>query len=141
MVVLMFGLIVLSFGMVSAKTMISGIIYNEDYEGVVSGANVSISCAHGEFTNVRNAVSMSDGMYSVNFSESGSDGCNDGDVVSVFAIKDGLSGSKSGVVHNDVVGTWDIAVVNVSMVPEFGAVVGVLTMLSAVGLFFVVRKD
>jgi hypothetical protein len=27
------------------------------------------------------------------------------------------------------------------MVPEFGVVVGMLTILSAVGIFFVVRKD
>jgi len=139
--VLMFGLILLSVGVVSAKTMISGIVYNGDYSGVVGGANVSISCAHGEFTNVKKVVSLNDGAYSVSFSESGKDGCNDGDVVSVVAVKDGLSGSSSGVVHNDVVGSWDIAVVNISMVPEFGVVVGMLTMLSAVGIFFVVRKD
>jgi hypothetical protein len=34
----------------------------------------------------------------------------------------------------------DVACVNVPLVPEFGAIVGVLTALGALGVFFVVRR-
>jgi hypothetical protein len=34
----------------------------------------------------------------------------------------------------------DVGIVNVPMVPEFGLVVGLTTMLGALGVFFVVRR-
>jgi hypothetical protein len=129
---------VLSFGFASADTMIAGKIYNADYTATIDGANVVVSCTNGEVVNVQNTTSLSDGAYAVQFVESA---CDNGDDLTVYAEKGSLTGMQSGIVHDNVIGDWDLAVVNVPLVPEFGVVIGILTMISAVGIFFVVRRE
>ena len=137
---LVLSLFVLSaIGGVSAKTLIAGKIYNADYSDTIAGADVIVSCARGSVTNVQNITSESDGQYDVTFSWAE---CHEEDIVTVSAIKDGLYGSKTGVVHDVAFGTdWDLAVVNVPLVPEFGVIVGVLTIFGAMVVFFVIRRD
>ena len=135
------GMFILSMGLVSAKTLIAGKIYNADYSDTVAGANVTVMCDHGGVVSFANTNSSADGSYGVEFSETGFNACNDGDTLTVYAEKGSLTGMESGVINNNVFGDWDLAIVNVPLVPEFGFIVGMLTILSAVGIFFVVRKD
>lgn len=139
------GLLVLSIGTVSAYTLIAGKIYDYNYQNTIEGASVIVSCAHntssGIIINTQNTTSLSNGVYFVEFSESVNSGCDGGDIVTVSATKDGLYGSNSGVVHENVVETLDLAIVNVPLVPEFGFFIGALTLLSAVGVFFIIRRE
>jgi hypothetical protein len=137
--------LLMSFGMVSAKTLVAGKIYNADFTDVVVGADVTITCENsslGTFVTY-NVTSSSEGSYAVEFYEGGggTELCNDGDTLTVDANKDGMFGSESGVILNDFLYSWDVAIVNVPLVPEFGVIVGMLTVLSAVGIFFVVRRE
>ncbi len=141
------SIIVLSFlilsaiGAVSAKTIVAGKIYNADYNDTVAGADVTVTCVHGSDTNVQTFTSLSDGAYGVYFDENGENACDSGDSLTVSAVKDGLYGSKTGIVHENVLpNNWDLAVVNVPLVPEFGIAIGAATVLSAVGIFFFVRR-
>ena len=51
-----------------------------------------------------------------------------------------MSGSNTGTVHEGSISGLDVAVVNVAMVPEFGVLAGLTTVLGAVGTFFFIRK-
>jgi len=130
--------------MVSADTIIAGKIYNSDYSAIVEGANVTVTCDD----NVLNVISGADGSYKVNF---GGAICGEGDSLSVDAVKGSLFGSsgvstlKSVCLDGDsclisVYDGIDLAVVNVPLVPEFGFIIGAITLLSAVAVFFVVRR-
>ena len=130
------GLIIISMvGVVSAKTDVVGVIYNEDYSQEISGASVNITCVQENVTSFRNTTSSSDGRYGVEFLCSE---CNTGDIVTVTAIKGDLSGVETGIVH-DFGLTVKVAIVNVT-VPEFGLFIGILTLFGAIGVFFFVRR-
>jgi len=135
---ILMGMFLLSLGFASADTMIAGKIYNADYTATIGDADVMVSCGDGDGVVVKNTTSLSDGSYSVDFEENV---CDNGDTLTVYAEKGSLTGGQSGEIHDDVIGTWDLAIVNVPLVPEFGFIVGMITILSAVGIFFVVRKE
>ena len=140
--VIILSFMILAIGTVSAKTIVAGKIYNADYTDTIAGADVTIICVHGSDTNVQTFTSLSDGAYSVYFNEEGANACNSGDLLTVSAVKDGLYGSETGVVHEDALpNNWDLAVVNVPLVPEFGFIIGGLTILSAIGIFFFARRE
>ena len=116
------------------STLITGKIYNADFTVEVEGADVQINC-NG---NIQNFVSEANGQYTVIYDK---EVCDAGDSLVVIAEKDGMYGSASGIIHeNAIMNNWDLGVVNVAIVPEFGLFMGMLTMLSAMGIFFVVRK-
>lgn len=133
---------VLAVGMVSAadNTFILGKIYNSpDFQtakGVV-GATVSVTCN----THTINVTSQVNGTYSVEFA---SDlGCVPGDTASAFAtIGNTASNTQTGVIHSYSNNYLDIflGVINIALVPEFTAGIGLLTLVSAVGIFFFVRR-
>jgi hypothetical protein len=61
----------------------------------------------------------------------------------VYASKVNVGSNRVvGEIHDNVIVGLDLnlGVVNVPLVPEFGATVGVLTILGALGVFFVVRR-
>lgn len=125
-------------GLVSAdKVVVAGKIYENNYLSTVDGAMVNVTC-NGN-TNV--TTSLSDGAYVVKFD---TEECSDGDTVSVFAQNGGKTGSSSGVVHDGAIlgldCPLDFAVVNVNLIPEFGLLVGTLTVISAIAVFFVIRR-
>src|SRR3989339_228731 len=105
-------MLVFSVGVISAKTLIAGKIYNADFTDTISGADVMVNC-NG---NIQTTESLSDGAYSVTFNETGTN-------------------------HDNAFGDWDLAIVNVPLVPEFSLIIGSLTILSAVGIFFFVRRE
>lgn len=139
LMVIVLGLFIVSMmGAVSATvddrdTNIGGTIYNSDFSSTISGATVTVTCNNATDSTTSNA----NGVYGVAFDVSE---CTIGDLVTVVAIKDDLSGVESEFVY-DFGLTVNLAVVNVPMTPEFGFVLGLMTLLSAVGIFFVVRRD
>ena len=133
----------------SSTTVIAGKIYNSDYTGVISGADVTVTC--GDY--ILTAISLNDGAYKVEYN--GDTGyCGIGDSLVVYAEKDSLSGMKTGTIKGEgdctdpssdnclinIYSGLDVAVVNVPLVPEFGAIIGVLTIMGALGAFFIVRR-
>lgn len=129
--------------LVSATTLITGKIFNHDYTETVAGATVTVTCAHGDETSSTQTVtSLSDGAYGVEFlEESGQNTCDSEDSLTVSAYHEDYGyGSKTGIIHDNAVGDWDLAVVNVPLVPEFGVIVGGLTVVSAICVFFFIRR-
>lgn len=123
---------------VGYNTVIAGKIYDgPDFETAsgVEGANVNVTC-NG---NVKTTTSLDDGTYSVIFTETECPGDSTG--VLVVAEKDGVSNSGTGNVHDytSSIGVY-LGVVNVALIPEFGLVIGALTLVSAIGVFFFVRR-
>jgi hypothetical protein len=141
-VVVLLLTLVTAIGAVSAETLIAGKIYNADYSDTIAEADVKVTCYHDEGSTpvsptIRETDSLSDGAYSVTFN---STECDEDDELIVEAKKGDLSGVKTGTIHNNAFGTWDLAIVNVPLVPEFGLVVGSLTVVSAVAVFFLIRR-
>ena len=134
-------------------TLVAGIIYENTVENGINNAEVEVIC-HGEHGDIiRNTTSsksfilnrttgkflISDGVYRVCFSQSN---CDLGDGLTVNAEKDGLMGTSTGNVDKQFFwGLLDVGFINVPLVPEFGFFVGMLTILSATVVFFVVRKE
>jgi len=137
---MIFGLFMISMiGMVSAETLVAGIVYNEDHSAKIDSADITVTC-NGH---VKTTTSIGDGSYSVSYLEDGVEGCDAGDDVTVVAEKGDLYGSEPGVVQDkgDYPGVEiNLAIINVT-VPEFGLIIGVLTMMSAVGIFAFVRRQ
>ena len=129
-------LVLMSFTVIATPvkdTTVGGTIYNQDYSATISGADVTVTCnSANKYTS-----SNSNGVYGVQFS--GSE-CSSGDTVTVTAIKGDLSGVEAESVY-DFGLIVNLAIVNVPMTPEFGMIAGALTLLGAVGIFFVVRRD
>jgi hypothetical protein len=126
------------------KTVISGVITDQN-NNLVNGAKITIVCNHNGFKNPKSGKSASNGEYSTVYISSPQQTCNGqcykGDTVTVTATKNGITNSNTGVVNSEETS------INVELnssvppvVPEFGTAVGVLTVLGALGAFFVVRK-
>jgi len=135
-----------SLALVSATTIILGTIYNEDYSEKIGDAEITVACDHGGDINYRYTTSSNIegdtfGEYSVSFNETGHDGCNGGDVATVTAIKGDLFGSEFETVVDNMIGDLDVAIIDVPMTPEFGFFIGALTLLSGIGIFFIVRRN
>jgi hypothetical protein len=123
------------------KTLVAGQIYYASDDTPVVGATVIVKCNHNNILPEKEAdpvVSGSDGTYFVVFNQYY---CDQNDLVTVSATTtDGLTGMKTGRVHNGVVNSLDVAIVNVPMVPEYGLLAGITTVLGACGTFFIIRK-
>jgi hypothetical protein len=122
---------------VSAKsTVIAGKVYDATNNyAEVNNANVSVECND----NTLNAVSIADGSYFVTYDYSS---CPLNSNFSVSANFEGLSGeSQNNKVSLDLPSVnLSIGVGNVALVPEFGVVIGSLTLVSAIVVFFVIRR-
>ena len=131
--VLMVAVLVFMFlgiGVVSAKTLIAGKIYNFDYSDTIADAFVNVTCNGNSV--IRN--SSAEGNYAVEFIESK---CDVGDYLVVYA-----SHPDYGEGTNDWENVTDkadlesfdmnLGIANVPLVPEFGLIVGVLTLVGAV---------
>jgi hypothetical protein len=121
-------------------TYVSGIITDQSTGLPIEGAEVVIDC-NGS---IRNATSDANGGYSVQYPIAE---CTYGDSVSVSATYDGLTGDSNDVLwytENKIIGCLELIVnvgcVNVPLIPEFGLIVGTLTIAMAITVFFVVRR-
>jgi len=132
MMVMMFSFSVSAINVDSRRTVVGGIVYNNRI--AVPGASVTVTCNNVTKHTTSNSVT---GAYSISYSSSQ---CTIGDSVDVIAVKDDLSGAISAPVQ-DFELIVNVAIANVPMTPEFGFFMGALTLLSAVGIFFVVKRD
>jgi hypothetical protein len=126
------------------QTIVEGRVYYEDTNQSAGNASVAIECSHNGTVYTKNAHSINSGLlkgtYFVIFPQ---DQCIAGDEVTVSAVKNGLNGEEEGTIKDwisrrclDV----DVGIVNIPLVPEFGLIVGTLTIASAIVVFFVVRR-
>lgn len=125
------------------KTLVSGRIFMADTNVSVPNANITVECDHNGKIITKTTTSDSKGKYKVIFNQKGKSACNDGDIVTVTAEKDGNTGSETGEV---VDGKWkfkhyDVAFINVPLVPEFGITLAIITVMGALGAFFVIRRQ
>lgn len=131
-------LVIASIAAVSAKTVVAGKIYdspNFESANPVANANINITCN----SYLMQTLSLSDGTYSVSFD---TNNCPEASTVTVVAEKDGIINSGTGIVHDytAIVEDLFIGVVNIALIPEFGLYVGAMTLVSAIALFFMVRR-
>jgi len=120
-------------------TIVGGRIFDSDGKSV-RNADVTVICHHKGTDNILTTQSFSSGFYKVCYEL---DKCNAGDVVSVSAEKDGVGSGRSSGIVKDFIDTRrvdiDIAIIKV-IVPEFSLVVGMVTVLLSIVLFFVIRR-
>jgi hypothetical protein len=122
-------------------TFVSGTITDAtNGNALVSGADVTVTCNDV----IKHATSDVNGGYEVQYTALE---CPANSQVSVSATHAGLNGESDTIswyTQNTQVGCLqlivNVACGNVPLVPEFGAFVGALTILGALGTFFVVRR-
>lgn len=136
-------LLVVSMAMVSAvtcddKTLIAGKIYNSanfETADAVPDATVYVTCNSIQ----KNTTSLIDGTYSVEYAPG--EGCCF-TKASAYAEKGGVTSNTMTADVQDYTQNFDLylGVINIALIPEFGFFIGGLTLLSAIGVFFLVRR-
>jgi hypothetical protein len=150
---LVLGVMLVGFASATAETLPTCTVDYTTVAGTVSqngavveGAAVTGVCTHNEvkYNSLPSEPSESDGGYSISFAGTP---CTFGDSVNVTATKDGLSGEKIDSISQTssynagcCVINFNLGIADVIIVPEFGVFAGALTLLSAVGIFFFVRR-
>jgi len=138
--------------MVGGGTVISGIVFSEeDLTQGVNGADVTVICNHSgnliyRYTSSGISPGMEGGYYSVEYPSYGDDEvCDWGDEVTVIAVKGDLSGTATGnvdgVIGESLYANINVIMTKIPVIPEFGLIVGLLTLVSSIGIFFFVRRD
>ncbi len=136
---------VLAIGFASADciqntTTVFGTVYVGNTASGVNGAQVNVTCNSNE----QDSVTNSSGGYDVNFGPS----CNVGSTVTVTAQSGSSTGQNASTVTfltfvptGEICGiNLNVAIVNVPLVPEFGLTMGIMTVLSAITAFFVIKR-
>ncbi len=152
------ALLVLSVGMVSARVIVTGKIFVGEIKlgNEVEGATVVVNCTQGGIITTKTILnqecggiitntSCSDGSYAIQFKETE---CLPGDFINVYAYKEGIgegTGKGNGnadfnIKLEDLGVDLDVEFSDVALVPEFTTIIGIATLLGAVGIFFVIRK-
>jgi hypothetical protein len=108
----------------TSETIVGGTIYQDVIANVVGGADVDVTCTHEGNPTTLSTTSLLNGAYSVVFDCTQ---CALNDAVEVHAEKDALTGDNSGAV-------------DMRYALPCGVVVAGLTILSALGVFFLVRR-
>lgn len=128
----------------SGATIIGGTITDANNNNApVAGANVSVTCNQNELF----AMTDASGHYSVQF-----DGteCTKDDLVTVQATKGDMSGENEDFVNDGqyTIGggrkcgcVVNIGIVDVPLIPEFGLIVGSMTIVGALIALAVIRKQ
>lgn len=98
----------------------------------VTGASVTVVCN----TNTLTATTTAGGGYIVEYPASQ---CASGSTANVSASKGGKSGSNSGTVNGETANI-NLAIVNVSLVPELGIITGISAAVIGSGAFLVIRR-
>lgn len=118
---------------VPGTTLVDGQVTLSNNTTPVIGASVTVRCND---TTLTATSTTPDGYYYTTFT---SDQCPIGATAYVSASQGGLSGSNNGPV--DTIPTViNLAVVDVSLVPEFGAFTGVAAIALGAGAFLVIRR-
>lgn len=123
-------------------TIVSGNVYYSQDNTPASGAEIVVMCE--DSNNIRRTLREKttcdeNGNYVVVFNYARD--CDELDVVSVIAKKDQMKGTNAGMVRSFYASPIDVELYNgTPVVPEFGTFIGILTALSAIGIFFIVRR-
>jgi len=129
------------------QTLIKGKITFADSGDVAKWADVTVTCHHEDdgtdYTRTTHSLNNGPwkGWYFVYFPQTQ---CEAGDEVTVTATKNDLTGTVEGLVEDFLSQRCydlDLARVDVPLVPEFKTIIGMLTALGALGVFFVVRRS
>lgn len=127
------------------ETLVKGEVTYADSGDEVGKAFVNVTCYHDgeEYSRITKSLKYGEwkGWYFVYFPQSQ---CIEGDEVVVKATKGDLTGEVKGLVEDFITQKCfdlDLARVDVPLVPEFGTVIAMLTALSALGVFFIVRRS
>lgn len=132
-------LAIVFIGFASATTLIAGKIYdgpNFETASGVPGAIVAVTCNGTQ----QNVTSLSDGTYSTPFDTAK---CGLGSALEAYAQKGGVTSAiETATIHDysNIQLDFFLGVINIALIPEFGVIAGALTLVSAVGIFFLVRK-
>jgi hypothetical protein len=124
------------------KTIVEGKVFYAETEEPVPGANVIVRCEDNN--NIRRdktktGATNSEGFYYAIFDQQFE--CDNNDFVTVSATKNEETGENEGVVEGRVLEELNVALGSpLPNVPEFGLIVGITTVLGALGIFFLVRK-
>jgi len=119
-------------------TIVDGKVYKDGI--LAGGAAVTVSCEDpNKLREILTKTTTCDenGAYFVIFNYA--EECYEDDMVTVIASKDGLTNSNSKKVTSYSAEPIDVFLMS-NIVPEFGTLIGILTALSAIGVFFVVRR-
>ncbi len=121
-------------------TVVKGRVYDQSNNQSIGNADVEVIC-HGESGDASKSTKTGPlGNYWVIFSPSE---CDLGDSVTVNAEKDGMTGTMPGAIDKEIDKCCldlNVGIVNVPLIPEFGVIIGTLTLASAIVVFFVIRK-
>ncbi|HNZ52349.1 MAG TPA: hypothetical protein PKO02_03235 [Candidatus Pacearchaeota archaeon] len=150
-------MLVLALGLVAAcndgdykcipfkETLIKGEVTYADSGDEAARAFVEVTCIHDgtEYTRMTKTLKYGvwKGWYFVYFPQTQ---CVAGDEVIVRATKGDLVGEVKGIVEDYITQKCfdlDLARVDVPLVPEFGTIIAMFTALSALGIFFIVRRS
>jgi hypothetical protein len=112
------------------ETVITGKVYYAENNLPVDGAKVTIKCGLAR-TGTRTAE---DGTYYFNLLKKQ---CGKNHSVTVNANKNGITGAVTEFANGEEI---DVPIGSTPVVPEFGVTAGIVTVLGAVGTFFVIRK-
>lgn len=121
------------------KTVVSGTVYYGSINQPVSGIWVTVECKDNNLKDTRERFKTnSKGQYSATFENKD---CKNKDPVTVSVVEDGTWKNK-GNVKGKFAGSLDIIINpnSIPITPEFGTIAGAITALSAIGIFFIVRK-
>ncbi|HUA13300.1 MAG TPA: hypothetical protein VL989_02260 [Candidatus Sulfotelmatobacter sp.] len=113
-----------------SQTSISGVV--TEGGNPVSKASVVVTCG----TKTKTTKSNSTGTYLVNIQQNF---CPTGASINVTATKGGESGSVSGTATEET-NKLNVALLNVSLVPEFGLITAASAAMIGGGAFLVVRR-
>ncbi len=127
------------------ETLVKGKITYDESGDLAGKAKVEVTCYHNGNEYTRTTTSLNakpwKGWYFVYFPQSE---CVAGDTIVVKATKGDLTGVMQGTVEDFVKGKCfdlDLARIDVPLVPEFGTIIGIITALGALGVFFIVRRS
>jgi len=117
---------------VPGTTYIAGTITQSNHKTPIIGATVVVTCNSSALDSTTTAA----GGYIVQFT---SDQCPTGSTAGVAASKGPLGGSNSGTVDS-LTTDINLALVNVSFVPELGLVTGIGATIIGGGAFLAIRR-
>jgi hypothetical protein len=146
MLLILAAFVLTSLSAVSALTIVTGTVY-KDYEHTIVVDNATVSGVCNNVTS-DSTLSESTGQYTITFP---GNACGNASEVVVTATKGSLSGQDTGIVGHigqpcqcaagqECSCGIDIAFACPVLIPEFGLIVGTLTIASAIAVFFVVRR-
>ena len=124
------------------RTIVYGTTFEKSTDEIVPHVNVNVTCYTKDGPISKSTTSNGNGEYMVKFKRWKGEECNIGDEVLIQAEKGEFFG-----VYEAVIDEYNLCkktlrkLVDIPLVPEFGVIVGMLTLISAVGIFFVVRRE